>query len=119
METLFETVANYVALAAEVCCVACIAIGLVKAVFRALVNAGKPWEVMRGVRRQMWTRFASWILLSLEFALAADIVRTAIAPTWEDIGKLGAIAVIRTALNYFLERDIEDISLKTEPEKAS
>ncbi|WKL57638.1 DUF1622 domain-containing protein [Asticcacaulis sp. ZE23SCel15] len=69
---------------------------------------------MRGVRREMWTRFASWILLSLEFALAADIVRTAIAPTWEDISKLAAIAVIRTALNYFLERDLEEISPKEE-----
>jgi uncharacterized membrane protein len=122
METLFETAAGYVALAAEVCCVACIAIGVVKAVIRALMNTGKPWEAMRGLRREMWARFASWILLSLEFALAADIVRTAIAPTWEDIGKLGAIAVIRTALNYFLERDLEEISPKkaeAEMEKAA
>lgn len=114
MESLFETAANYVALAAEACCVICIAIGLIKTVGRALINAGKPWEIMRSVRREMWTRFASWILLSLEFALAADIVRTAIAPTWEDIGKLGAIAVIRTGLNYFLERDLEEISPKAE-----
>ena len=33
--------------------------------------------------------------------------RTAIAPNWTDIGQLGAIAVIRTFLNYFLERDVE------------
>jgi uncharacterized membrane protein len=46
-------------------------------------------------------------LLGLEFELAADIVRTAIAPSWTEIGQLGAIAVIRTFLNYFLERDVE------------
>jgi Protein of unknown function (DUF1622) len=45
-------------------------------------------------------------LLALEFALAADIVRTAVAPTWEDITKLAVIATIRTMLNYFLAKDI-------------
>jgi len=107
MEPLFETAANHVALAAEVCCIACIVIGMVKAVVRGLMFAGKPWAVLRDSRREIWVRFASWIVLSLEFALAADIVRTAIAPTWDDIGRLGAIAVIRTGLNFFLEKDIE------------
>jgi uncharacterized membrane protein len=48
-----------------------------------------------------------WLLLSLEFELGADIIRTAISPTWEQIGQLASIAVIRTFLNYFLEKDIE------------
>jgi len=39
--------------------------------------------------------------------LAADVVRTVIAPTWVEIGQLAAIAVIRTFLNFFLERDLE------------
>ena len=39
--------------------------------------------------------------------LAADIVRNVIAPSWEDIGRLGAIALIRPFLNYFLEKDLE------------
>ena len=68
-----------------------------------------PQDV-EGARRQVWRRFARWIVLALEFALAADIARTAIAPTWDDIGQLAAIAVIRTALNYFLERDLEEFS---------
>lgn len=46
--------------------------------------------------------FARYLVLALEFQLAADILATAIAPTWEQIGKLAAIAVIRTGLNYFL-----------------
>ena len=49
-----------------------------------------------------------WLLLGLEFALAADIISSVISPTWQDIGELGAIAVIRTFLNYFLERDLEN-----------
>jgi uncharacterized membrane protein len=55
--------------------------------------------------REIWLKFATWILLALEFALAADLVRTAVAPTWDDIGKLAVIA-FRTMLNYFLAKDI-------------
>ncbi|HEX2447926.1 MAG TPA: DUF1622 domain-containing protein [Methyloceanibacter sp.] len=58
--------------------------------------------------REIWLRFATWILLALEFALAADIVRTAVAPTWDDITKLAVIATIRTMLNYFLAKDIAE-----------
>ncbi len=45
--------------------------------------------------------------LALEFLLAADILSTAVAPTWEAIGKLAAVATIRTALNYFLGKELE------------
>ena len=54
--------------------------------------------------REIWLKFATWILLGLEFALAADLLRTAVAPTWEDIAKLAVIAAIRTMLNYFWRR---------------
>ena len=50
---------------------------------------------------------ARYLALALEFQLAADILSTAIAPTWDQIGKLAAIAIIRTALNYFLSREME------------
>jgi len=50
---------------------------------------------------------ARFLALGLEFQLGADILSTAVAPSWEAIGKLGAIAVIRTALNYFLSREME------------
>jgi uncharacterized membrane protein len=49
---------------------------------------------------------ARYLALALEFQLGADILSTAVAPTWNEIGKLGAIAVIRTALNYFLSREM-------------
>lgn len=51
-------------------------------------------------------RLGRWLSLALEFELAADILRTAIAPSWDEIGKLAAIVVLRTLLNYFLEREI-------------
>ncbi|MGI4736012.1 MAG: DUF1622 domain-containing protein [Janthinobacterium lividum] len=51
---------------------------------------------------------ARYLALALEFQLGADILSTAIAPSWVQIGKLGAIAVIRTALNFFLSKEMEE-----------
>jgi uncharacterized membrane protein len=50
---------------------------------------------------------ARYLALALEFQLGADILSTAIAPSWDQIGKLAAIAVIRTALNYFLTLEMK------------
>ncbi len=47
-----------------------------------------------------------WLTLAIEFELAADILRTAVTPTWNDIGQLAAIVVLRTVLNYFLQREV-------------
>ncbi len=69
---------------------------------RHLVNRADNWS-----RRLVWMQFAQWIILALEFALGADIIRTAVAPTWDDVGKLAAIAAIRSGLSFFLERDLE------------
>jgi len=60
-------------------------------------------------RRDVWLRYARWLVAGLTFQLAGDIIETAVAPTWEDIGRLAAIAVIRTFLNYFLERDLAEV----------
>ena len=46
------------------------------------------------------------LALGLEFTVASDILRTAVAPTRQDILNLGAIVLLRTLLNYFLEREI-------------
>jgi uncharacterized membrane protein len=56
---------------------------------------------------ELRVKFGSYLTLVLELLLGADILVTAVAPTWEDIGKLAAIAFIRTVLNYFLERDLK------------
>ena len=52
--------------------------------------------------------FARYLTLALELQLAADILSTSVAPTWDRIGKLAAIAVIRTALNYFLSQEMKN-----------
>jgi Protein of unknown function (DUF1622) len=73
--------------------------------------AARPFrdKAVRAPRKEIWLSFGLWLLLGLEFELAADIVRSVISPSWADIGQLGAIAVIRTFLNYFLERDPREV----------
>jgi uncharacterized membrane protein len=103
LEQQFNLIASYVALAIECGAVFVVAFGqAISALFRAIATGQAT-----GIEgRQIWLRFATWILLGLEFALAADILRTAVAPTWDDISKLAVIATIRTMLNYFLAKDI-------------
>lgn len=61
---------------------------------------------------------ARYLALALEFQLGADILSTAIAPSWDQIGKLAAIAVIRTGLNYFLMREMNQERTETRDEGA-
>ncbi|MGL4541293.1 MAG: DUF1622 domain-containing protein [Polymorphobacter sp.] len=111
IEVYFREIAAAVALAIEAAIVLIVAIGAAEAMWKTarLVFGG---QLSNEGRREIWLRFAIWILLALEFALAADIIRTAIAPTWDEVGKLGAIAAIRTGLNWFLSKDIEAYSAK-------
>ena len=52
-------------------------------------------------------RLGRWLSVGLEFELAAGILRTAVAPTWNETGQLAAIIVLRTALNFFLQQEID------------
>ena len=114
MEELFKSWTEWVAVAVEAAAVLIIALASAEAAVRALVvyaaRPAKPDAAKEGVR----LRLARWLAVALEFALATDILRTAIAPSWEDIGKLAAIAALRTLLNYFLQREIETAALHQE-----
>lgn len=78
-----------------------------------------PVIVLRNARQEgtvaLRLALGRWLGVGLEFALAADILRTAVAPTWTDIGQLAAIAALRTALNFTLEREIERVEPRAEP----
>lgn len=106
IEQSFQAAASLVALAVDLASIIVVALGAGQAVVASTRHVLHRTHVESG--RTIWVKFASWILLSLEFALGADIIRTAISPTWDDIGKLAAIAGIRTFLNYFLAHDLEE-----------
>src|SRR5882757_1285651 len=83
-----------------------IVVGTVEAFFgglRAMLGSPSGHE-----RRDVWLRYARWLVAGLTFQLAADIIETSITTGWEAIGRIAAVAVIRTFLNYFLERDLTD-----------
>lgn len=60
-------------------------------------------------RRDVWLRYARWLVAGLTFQLAADIIETSISTSWEAVARLAAIALVRTLLNYFLERDLAEV----------
>jgi uncharacterized membrane protein len=107
LESQFSEIASYIALVIEAGAVLVVAFGALQAILGVVGSIlRRSADELTG--REIWLKFATWILLALEFALAADIVRTAVAPTWEDISKLAVIASIRTMLNYFLAKDIAE-----------
>jgi uncharacterized membrane protein len=111
-EEILRGVASYTALGVEGAAVIIIAYGAFEAllhVIRHMVRGSTP----AGWRKGIFVRLGVWLLLGLQFALAADIVRSVISPTWNDIGQLAAVAVIRTFLNHFLEKDLDEFEPRT------
>ncbi|MEF2277347.1 DUF1622 domain-containing protein [Deinococcus sp. YIM 134068] len=112
MEELSKEFTSYLSVGVETAAALIIAFAVVQAAWRVLrmllARPAEPDEAKEGVR----LRLARWLAVALEFELAADILRTAIAPTWDEIGKLAAIAALRTLLNYFLQKEIEQNAQK-------
>src|SRR5262245_66142801 len=106
MEELFAQAARTAGLLIEAVAVLVVAYGAAEA-FVGLIRLARNPGLSHGVRKAIWRRFGTWLLLGLEFALAADIIGSVVSTTWQDIGWLAAIAAIRTFLNYFLEHDLE------------
>jgi uncharacterized membrane protein len=105
MSEIVKSVAEIAAACSELIAVAAIVVGAFQAIMAGVMRYVRtktpiqPLLVFRG--------FAGWLVLSLEFLVAADILKSAISPTWTEIGQLAAIVVIRTFLNYSLGHDLE------------
>lgn len=102
---LLEVVVDPLVLLAEAASVLVIVIGVVLSFGRFVVSAIRTPQGGEGfvaIRLEI----GRYLTLGLEFLLAADIMRTAVRPSWEEIGQLAAIAGIRTALAFFLEREM-------------
>lgn len=113
MNELFKAIAASVALGMEGAAILLVAYGAAEAIYgSASVIAQR--RTLPGERKEVRLRFGVWLLLGLEFQLAADVVRTAVSPTWQELGQLAVIAGIRTFLNFFLQRDLEGHELHKE-----
>src|SRR5262245_56297704 len=105
MEEIFRVYAGYAALGLEVIASVLIVIGGVEAVIGLIMHSKRDPQKPFQNRKAVFLQLGVWLILGLEFELGADIIRSAIAPTWEQLGQLAIIAVVRTFLNYFLEKD--------------
>ncbi len=110
-------------LAACVEAAAALVIGLaaVEATARALLLflPGRAVSDGADLKEVVRLRLGRWLAVALEIELGADILRTAVAPTWTEIGQLGAIVVLRTALNFFLQQEIDKAEARTAARQAS
>jgi len=59
-------------------------------------------------KRLMRQKLGSYLILGLEFFIAADIIRTIARPDWNEIGMLAAIVALRTVLSYFLGMELRE-----------
>ena len=117
MEEIAKTTAIYLSLGVELLGAFIIGLALLRFLAGYLPSLIRRKQYVSNT----WLRvqFGSSLTLALELLLAADILRTAVAPTWDDIGKLAAIATIRTVLNYFLEKELRQMENRTEAEKST
>jgi len=88
----------------------CVGLGLLSTLRQAWLGRGGRLSFS-----EIRLHFGSWLALALEFQLGADIVATTVAPSFEALGKLALIAVVRTFLNYFLQRELEAGKKGNEP----
>lgn len=97
-------VVRWVKLGVEIFGAGLVTLGVCVAIAQLIRNlaARKPAEFT--VTRLILARY---LALALEFELGADILGTAVSPSWDQIGKLGAVAVIRTGLNFFLSMEMK------------
>jgi len=99
--------ADSAVMAIDAAAVLIVAVGALEMFIACVRSVIHPSPTGRDLR-DAYLRFARWLMAGLTFQLANDIIGSARAPSWEEIGRLAAIAFIRTFLNFFLERDIAE-----------
>ncbi len=104
-----KIVIDYLARAVEFAAALIIGLASIEATVQALLVFAKR-NTPPAAKNEVRLTLGRWLAVGLEFELAADILRTAITPTWVDIEMLAAIAALRTGLNYFLGKEIEQES---------
>jgi len=115
MKELFTLASEHAILVIDALALVLIVIAAIEAFIKSIRGMFSP--LTGSERRDIWLRFARWMVAALTFQLAADIIESSITTSWESVARLGAIAVIRTFLNYFLERDVaETRELQHQPE---
>ena len=118
MEDYFKAITLWLATGTEASAAVLIGLAVIEGTIGALwlfvpgmASRGKP-DAPQDRKEEVRLRLGRWLAVALEFELAADTLRTAVAPTWNEIGQLAAIVVLRTVLNYFLQQEIDKAQLR-------
>ena len=106
---MLETFVGWLELTFALIGVAVLSYGVIDSAIRWLIKLAKRQEIhlSNAGEETIRTHLGTYILLSLEFFIAADLLRTVLYPSWEEIGLLGAIVAIRTILSMFLNMEIK------------
>jgi len=104
-EELAKAITIYISHGLEIIAAVVIAAALIRLVIEYFQTVIKVISGLSAM--QVRVQFGSAVAVSLELLLGADVLATAVAPTWDEIGKLAAIATIRTVLNFFLEKELK------------
>ena len=106
MESIFSEVVGFLVMVVEACGVLVIVLGVARAIFMYLTLVFKPsLLVIRNLRLQL----GHCMVMGLEFQVAADILKTALSPAWNDVLLLAALIGLRTLLNYLLEIELRNL----------
>ena len=106
MEQIARQITIHTSHAVEILAAIIIALAVLKTLYNFFLLRKDGIKISKETIR---VDFGSSVAVSLELLLGADVLATAVAPSWDDIGKLAAIAVFRTALNYFLEKELKHV----------
>lgn len=117
LESWLKILVGYLAAGAEIAAAVVIGGAVVRGIGtylrQAFSRSRQHFDAIEGIRLQL----GRVLILGLEFTVASDILRTAVAPTRQDILNLGAIVLLRTLLNYFLEQEIRQGEQRRSPDK--
>jgi uncharacterized membrane protein len=103
MENLLVKVIGYVVIGIEACGALVIVIEVIRTIIRYLIACLRPECLILSTLR---IRLGQAMVMGIEFQVAADILKTALAPTWNDILFLAALIAMRTVLNFLLEQEL-------------
>lgn len=107
VEGWLDCAASYIVVLIEAFAIAVVTIGVIGA------TAGIARAVWSGassqVLREVWLRQSRSIVAALSLQLAADVVATTVAPTWDEISRLAAVALVRAFLSFSLGRDVRTV----------
>jgi uncharacterized membrane protein len=81
------------------------AYGCLRALYEFLMGGGRHDHKLPMIRVHLGKHLA----LGLEFLVGKDIIESIVHPTWDDLGKLGAIIILRTVVTIFLSRELKEV----------